>query len=48
MYKYYLALGSNLGETSKNIDTAIDKIKKQQQIKIKQKDKNFRIKISTV
>lgn len=34
MYKYYIALGSNLGETSKNIDTAIDKIKKQQQIKI--------------
>ena len=34
MYKYYLALGSNLGETSKNIDIAIDKIKKQQQIKI--------------
>ena len=34
MYKYYIALGSNLGETSKNIDIAIDKIKKQQQIKI--------------
>ena len=34
MYKYYLALGSNLEETSKNIDIAVDKIKKQQQIKI--------------
>ena len=34
MYKYYLALGSNLGETNKNIDKAIDKISKQSQIKI--------------
>lgn len=34
MYKYYLGLGSNLGEIVKNIDTAIKKIEKIQQVKI--------------